>query len=40
MKFLQVLQFLGLMAEKIMFWKKANEGPASNNTKEGAGHDQ
>ena len=39
MKFLQVLQFLGLMAEKIMFWKRANEGSPSGK-KEEAGREQ
>ena len=34
MKFLQVLQFLGLIAEKIMFWKKTNKGSTSNNKEE------
>lgn len=37
MKILQVLQFIGLIAEKIMFWKKANEG--SSNKKEEARHE-
>ena len=33
MKVLQILQFLGLMAEKIMFWKQANTKAASKNEK-------
>ena len=38
MKVLQILQFLGLMAEKIMFWKQANNAASKNEKKEEAGH--
>ena len=33
MKVLQILQFLGLMAEKIMFWKQANNAASKNEKK-------
>ena len=38
MKVLQILQFLGLMAEKIMFWKQANAKASKNDKKEEASH--
>ena len=38
MKDLQILQFLGLMGEKIMFWKQANNAASKNEKKEEASH--
>ena len=38
MKVLQILQFLGLMAEKNMFWKQANAKAYKEKKKEEAGH--
>ena len=38
MKVLQILQFLGLMAEKIMFWKQANAKASNVDKKEEASH--
>ena len=38
MKVLQILQFLGLIAEKIMFWKRANAKASNVDKKEEAGH--
>ena len=38
MKVLQILQFLGLIAEKIMFWKQANAKASKNEKKEEASH--
>ena len=35
MKVLQILQFVGLIAEKIMFWKKSNN--TSNNERKEEG---
>ena len=38
MKVLQILQFLGLLAEKIMFWKQANAKAPNLYKKEEASH--
>ena len=38
MKVLQILQFLGLMAEKIMFWKQAKNAVSKHKEKEEASH--
>ena len=38
MKVLQILQFLGLIAEKIMFWNQANNAASKNEKKEEADH--
>ena len=34
MKVLQILQFVGLIAEKIMFWKKSNNISSSEHKEE------
>ena len=38
MKVLQILQVLGLRAEKIMFWKQANAKASNVDKKEEADH--
>ena len=38
MKVLQILQFLSLIAEKIMFWKQANAKASNADKKEKADH--
>ena len=35
MKVLQILQFVGLIAERIMFWKKSNNISSSERKEEG-----
>ena len=34
MKVLQILQFVGLLAERIMFWKKSNNTSSSERKEE------